>query len=100
MPHFYRIRCSSSPVAADLDIVDVGVADRAGALAHFAVAEQRLPADRHVIRSAARQPRREGEPAFGRDTQIVAAIVLDDESAEAAQVRGLPADAEIARLAS
>src|SRR5262245_25447374 len=99
MPHFYRIRCSSSPVAADLDIVDVPVADRAGSMAHFAAGEQRLAADRHVIGGVARQPRREGKAAFRSNLQIVTAIVLNDQAAKTTQTRDASADAEIARLA-
>src|SRR5262245_54229140 len=49
MPHFYRIRSTPSPVATDLDVVDVLVADRAGSMAYLAAGEQRLPADRDVI---------------------------------------------------
>ena len=82
MPHFYRIRTIASPVATDLDVVDVLVADRAGSMADLATSKQRLLTDRDVVRSPARQPRREREAAFRADPQIVAAIVLDDEAAQ------------------
>src|SRR4026209_1462654 len=99
MPHFYRIRTTASPVATNLDIVDVLVLDRAGSMAYLAAGEQRLLPDRDVVRSAARQPGREREAALRRDLQIVATVVLDDEAAKAAQTRDLPANAEVARLA-
>src|SRR4026209_743339 len=99
MPHFYRIRTTASPVATNLDIVDVLVLDRAGYMAYFAAGEQRLLPDRDVVRSAAWQLGREREAPLRRDLPIVATVVLDEEDAKATQTHDLAADAEAARLA-